>query len=456
VDKYLKESISMALNIFEPLKFSTQGINDLATQPSLVVSNGKITVDVVEPTKALSFTGGSFADVDGKGIKWTDGRKSKTLALKQSKLWTDMSVNLAEEQSYEINDTPVISFAELGPSVTKSNLKQVGTLRSLRVSGNTALGDFAYISSDLNRIGINVETPKAAIGIIENDVEIILGSTKSNTAVLGTVNYSNLEIVTDNTTRITVKNNGDVRIHGKIFAEEVITHRSNPLVFKETDTSSNYGKGIVWSNKNGINSQFTYQANPDRNWSTDSIELASEKSFLIEGATVLSKTALGQTVVDSNLTTVGLLKGLQVAGDAAVTRTISTSRLEIGDFAVDNNRLEYTDTFTIRTGSTGEFKIGQDIVIGNVDNTTRPVSIYGQLTVGVASPQANVALTVAGPVSFDNKKFETSNGIPTEGRYNKGDIVWNTDPKATDYIGWVCVTPGSPGAWLPFGVIASR
>ena len=446
----------MALNIFEPLKFSTQGINDLATQTSLVVSNGKITVDVVEPTKALSFTGGSFADVDGKGIKWTDGRKSKTLALKQSKLWTDMSVNLAEEQAYEINNTPVISFAELGPSVTKSNLKQVGTLRTLRVSGNTALGDFAYISSDLNRIGINVEAPKAAIGILENDVEIILGSTKSNTAVLGTVNYSNLEIVTDNTTRITVKNNGDVRIHGKIFAEEVITQRSSPLVFKETDTSSNYGKGIVWSNKSGINSQFTYQANPDRIWSTDSIELASEKSFLIEGATVLSKTTLGQTVVDSNLTTVGLLKGLQVAGDAAVTRTISTSRLEIGDFAVDNNRLEYTDTFTIQTGSTGEFKIGQDIVIGNVDNTTRPVSIYGQLTVGVASPQANVALTVAGPVSFDNKKFETSNGIPTEGRYNKGDIVWNTDPKATDYIGWVCVTPGSPGAWLPFGVIANQ
>jgi len=456
VDKYLKESISMALNIFEPLKFSTQGINDLATQTSLVVSNGKITVDVVEPTKALSFTGGSFADVDGKGIKWTDGRKSKTLALKQSKLWTDMSVNLAEEQAYEINNTPVISFAELGPSVTKSNLKQVGTLRTLRVSGNTALGDFAYISSDLNRIGINVEAPKAAIGILENDVEIILGSTKSNTAVLGTMNYSNLEIVTDNTTRITVKNNGDVRIHGKIFAEEVITQRSSPLVFKETDTSSNYGKGIVWSNKSGINSQFTYQANPDRIWSTDSIELASEKSFLIEGATVLSKTTLGQTVVDSNLTTVGLLKGLQVAGDAAVTRTISTSRLEIGDFAVDNNRLEYTDTFTIQTGSTGEFKIGQDIVIGNVDNTTRPVSIYGQLTVGVASPQANVALTVAGPVSFDNKKFETSNGTPTEGRYNKGDIVWNTDPKATDYIGWVCVTPGSPGAWLPFGVIANQ
>ena len=446
----------MALNIFEPLKFSTQGINDLATQTSLVVSNGKITVDVVEPTKAVNFSGGSFAEVEGRGIKWTGGNKSKTLTLRQSKLWTDMSVNLAEEQAYEINNTPVISFGELGPSVTKSNLKQVGTLKSLRVSGNAALGDFAFISSDLNRIGINVETPKAAIGILENEVEIMLGSTKTDTAVLGTVTNDHFEIVTDNTTRITIKNSGDVRIHGRIFAEEVVTQRSSPLVFRETDTSTNYGKGIVWSNKSGINSQFTYQANPDRIWSTDSIELAVEKYFSIDSAMVLSKTGLGQTVVDSNLTTVGLLKGLQVAGDAAVTRTISTSRIEIGDFAIDNNRLEYTDTFTIQTGSTDEFKIGRDIVIGNVDNITRPVSIYGQLSIGVARPQENVALTVAGAVSFDNKKFETSNGIPTEGRYNKGDIVWNTDPKATDYVGWVCVVPGSPGAWLPFGAIASR
>ena len=456
MDKYLKESISMAINIFEPLKFSTQGINDLATQTSLVVSNGKITVDLVEPTQAVSFSGGSFAELDGKGIKWTGGNKTKTLALNQSKLWTNLSVNLAEEQTYQINDTSVLGFAELGPTVTKSNLKILGTLRNLRVAGNAEFGEFAYVNSDLNRIGINTENPGAALGIRENGVEIALGSLKATTALFGTISNSNLEIVTDNTTRITVKNNGDVRIHGRIFAEEVLTQRSSPLVFKETDTSSNYGKGIVWSNKSGINSQLTYQSDPDRIWSTDTIELAVEKYFAIDRAMVLSKTGLGQTVVDSNLTTVGLLKGLQVAGDAAVTRTISTSRIEISDFAIDNNRLEFNNAFSIRTGNTDEFKIDSNIVIGNVENTTRPVSIYGQLTVGVANPADNVALTVAGPVSFDNKKFETGNGIPTSGQYNKGDIMWNTDPKSTDYIGWVCVTPGNPGAWLPFGAIASQ
>ena len=73
-----------------------------------------------------------------------------------------------------------------------------------------------------------------------------------------------------------------------------------------------------------------------------------------------------------------------------------------------------------------------------------------------ANPKEDVSLTVAGSVSFDNKKFTTGDSKPTLGNYNKGDIVWNTDPKATDYIGWVCVTPGTPGAWLPFGAISSR
>ena len=74
----------------------------------------------------------------------------------------------------------------------------------------------------------------------------------------------------------------------------------------------------------------------------------------------------------------------------------------------------------------------------------------------VANPKEDVSLTVAGSVSFDNKKFTTGDSKPTLGNYNKGDIVWNTDPKATDYIGWVCVTAGSPGAWLPFGSIARQ
>ena len=446
----------MALNIFEPLKFSTQGINDLATKTSLIVSDGKITVDTVEPTKAINFTGGSFAEVEGKGLKWFGGTKSKTLVLKQSKLWTDMSVNIAEEQAYEINNTPVISFSELGSTVTKSNLRQVGVLRTLNVSGNTTLGDFAVFSSDLNRLGINTEQPAAAIGIRENNVDIVLGSLKSNTATIGTTSNDSVEIITDNTTRITVASNGDVQVHGKLFVEEVITERSSPVVFKETSVSSNYGKGILWTGMRGPTRQFVYQANPDRIWSSDSIDLGNSKYFAINAISVLNQTTLGDSVTESNLQKLGLLRELQVMGDAAVTRTLSTSRVSIGNFSVTDHEISGYEDIKVNRNETTEISVGNNIVIGTTTNKDRTVSVYGKLTVGVATPDDNVALTVAGPVSFDNKKFTVSSHAPTGGSCNKGDIVWNSDPKATDYIGWVCVVPGSPGAWLPFGAIARQ
>ena len=458
----------MALNIYEPNKFKSQGIEDLATQESLIITNGKITVDTVEAKKAISFAGASFSEVDGIGLVWTDGRKTKKVAYNQGTLWTDLDINLKEEQVYRIDNVSVLSNSELGHTVTKSNLKQLGTLKNLKVSGSAEFGQFAYAISDLNRFGINTESPAAALGIRENNVEIIVGSIKAKTAAIGTTTNDHIELITDNTARITIKNNGEVvigseghrsgilRVNGTLYVDDIVTGRSTPLTFKETDNNSISGKGIVWLTKNNKSTHFLYQANPEKIVSTETIDLSAEKYFSIDDAMVLSKTNLGMTVVESNLTTLGILKDLQVAGDVAVTRTLSTSRLEIGKFAVDENRLEFTNNFNIQKNNLSEFKIGTDIVIGNSENITRPVSIYGRMTVGVANPQEGVALTVAGPVSFDNKKFMTGNDKPTTGSFNKGDIVWNADPKSSDYIGWVCITAGSPGQWLAFGAIANR
>jgi len=53
----------------------------------------------------------------------------------------------------------------------------------------------------------------------------------------------------------------------------------------------------------------------------------------------------------------------------------------------------------------------------------------------------------------------SSGGIPTAGSYKKGDLVYNSQPVAGGYIGWVCVTSGTFGTTSPtfkgFGVIQS-
>lgn len=44
---------------------------------------------------------------------------------------------------------------------------------------------------------------------------------------------------------------------------------------------------------------------------------------------------------------------------------------------------------------------------------------------------------------------------PVSGTYNVGDIVYNTAPSAGGYIGWVCVSAGTPGTWKTFGAISA-
>ena len=45
------------------------------------------------------------------------------------------------------------------------------------------------------------------------------------------------------------------------------------------------------------------------------------------------------------------------------------------------------------------------------------------------------------------------NAIPTAGTFNKGDIVYNTNPTPNSYVGWICTTAGTPGTWKGFGLI---
>ena len=43
--------------------------------------------------------------------------------------------------------------------------------------------------------------------------------------------------------------------------------------------------------------------------------------------------------------------------------------------------------------------------------------------------------------------------IPTSGSWNRGDIIYTKYPVACGYIGWVCVSSGTPGTWKGFGKI---
>lgn len=44
---------------------------------------------------------------------------------------------------------------------------------------------------------------------------------------------------------------------------------------------------------------------------------------------------------------------------------------------------------------------------------------------------------------------------PSSGTHVQGEVIFNADPVAAGFIGWVCVTAGSPGTWKSWGAISA-
>jgi hypothetical protein len=608
------------------------------------------------------------AELNGKGFSWEWGNGNAQLQYRTGqRIWSTANIDLSSELSYQIDNTPVLSLNKLGDTVVDSNLRSVGTLSDLNVSGNTSIGQFVFFDSGFNRLGIGTEEPNSSISIFDNNVEITIGSPANDVANIGTWSCSDLALVTDNLTRVTIKNNGEVhvasesnpngvfRVHGTIYADRIVSDFSIPQIdvradkvainklvlrylegsiihagsldvlgatsvqsdlsvtgnisantitadtitvknlvtesgasaavafdhlseqdttvvcsadfdltpeksykingqvvlnstelgdqitaskltslgilntlvvaggalFKDTIEAGNivlnantinsknllvlgsggftgititsnnaitlgatnnpadvvingsltvdriitdtriektssvefkgdsentiYGKGLVWNDGTTI-AQFMLVSGPDRIWSSNSLDLKEGHGYYANGQLVLDDQQLGSAVTKSNLTTLGTLDNLTVSGLTSVT-TLNASNINVGNTTV-------TDSGIANNGAV--VTVDTDyITLGSHDNT-RNIKVAGKLSVGINNPDPAFGLQVLGDVSLGGKKFTNGATAPTAGSNQIGDICWNNAPYAGSYIGWVCITAGSPGQWLGFGLIANQ
>ena len=252
-----------------------------------------------------------------------------------------------------------------------------------------------------------------------------------------------------------------------------------PIVFSG-DTLE--GKGLLWSG-NGNTKQFIFAANPDRFFSSENIDFARGKGITVNGIKLFDENELGSTVVKSNLQQVGRLKGLIVDGSARIGEYLifnnETNRLGLGieepnaALSIAEDGIEVivgtkdfnrgfigtyaSNSFDIVTDNMSRISVssGGNISLGNSKLPPVQVNVHGKLSVKVNTPDPEVDLHVAGAVKFSNRLQKVDKTYPTAGTYNSGDIVWNSDPKINQYVGWVCVQSGSPGLWEPFGKIGN-
>lgn len=300
----------------------------------------------------------------------------------------------------------------------------------------------------------------------------------------GILDNSTQEIMVLNDDKITFRTS--VKVYGVleaglIRATEVIADQRYEKQYLEfASPHGNIGSGLLWSNPAG-NHQFVLRTNPSRFWASEAIDIPQNQSFMIGGTPAIGYNFLGNNITDSNIQTLGNLKALNVNGRVNFGDNVYynpfSQRFSIG-LEESNAKFSVYDGIydvevVVGTTDSGNGKIGTyntkslDIItdnqsritvdaFGNVtfghetrDNTI--TRVYGKLSIGIKNPKES--LEVAGNIRWSNKLFEIGASIPTTGTYQKGDIVWNTEPKPNNYIGWVCILSGTPGKWKSFGLI---
>lgn len=169
-----------------------------------------------ERTSPLEFKGEGKPNF-GKGLIWTGGSYTKQLVLQGNpdRLWSTEDFDLASGKEYRINNIPVVSEGALGVTVTKSNLKHLGTLRELNVDGHVNIDHFLKYDANTQQVSLGAESPVGMLTLENFTHQFVVDSTDSGHWKVGTYTTSDLSIVTDDTTRISVGANGGVTINSK-------------------------------------------------------------------------------------------------------------------------------------------------------------------------------------------------------------------------------------------------
>ena len=475
--EFLRNVVINKLNVKE-VNSSVTFNGDITSNGSLTV-NGNISASSINvhtildqqnrPIKLDEYKGNTESDLYGKGLSWSQsGLNYQLIYGNGERLWTNLHLDLSADRSYKINDVPVLSIDELGAGVTKSNLRQVGTLKSLSVTGNVNLSEFAFFNGDMMRLGLGTEDPDTALHIHDFGVDIILGSQEQGSASIGVKTYHDLNLITDDTTRMSIKNSGEVvfgnvtsknakvYIFGTLHVDNIVAdtrlEKFSPLEFKASADSSVWGLGLKWKDINQTSS-LLLAPNPSRIVSSEHFDLLGSKSYYIDGVSVLSETSLGDTVTDSKLKSLGILNELEVSGSSTFNGLINSQEITVNKINVSGYISADRQIVMKAKNETVYYADENGISIGNNQNTSRPVKVFGPLSVGVNNPDPSLAFVVSGNVSLGGKKFVKKESEPTEGEFNLGDICWNINPAPGNFIGWVCITAGTPGQWAPFGQI---
>lgn len=222
-----------------------------------------------ERTSPLEFKGDKGPAI-GKGLIWTGGSYTKQLVLQGNpeRLWSSEDFDLNTGKEYKIANQAVLTSDSLGIGIVNSNLRKIGTLSSLRVSGNVNIDEFIKYDADSQQLSIGGGDPNGMLTMESWDHQFVIDPTDDKQWKIGTWTTSGLQLITDDTARIVISSSGNINVKSKTsfdrsigigvknFAEDVDLTVAGAIrvqnkkfeVSEKPPTTGNYIKGdIVWN-----------------------------------------------------------------------------------------------------------------------------------------------------------------------------------------------------------------
>jgi hypothetical protein len=159
-------------------------------------------------------------NTDAKGwVKLSNNIERNVLKKFQEKLKEELQHSILEKAKTEnidfasvtIGGKKLVENGVLHKTIIISNLKKVGQLDNLNVKREAEIYSTLFVVN--KRIGINTTEPSMALAVWDEEVEVIAGKSKSQTAFIGTGRKQGLEIGINRKAEIIIKDDGLVVIN---------------------------------------------------------------------------------------------------------------------------------------------------------------------------------------------------------------------------------------------------
>lgn len=207
---------------------SYHGIQDTASQCELTVLDQHVvvenqftakTIDAVETLNTQDLNVSGKINIDSDSWKPIADSVTRATTEKLNVEWRQQLVDSVRESITEqgidfknatINGEKFVDGNRLTRNITQSSLEELGNLKSLTVSGPTSLANTVNILN--KRLGINTDTPEMALSVWDEEVTVIAGKFKSQTAYIGTSRAQALTLGINRTAALEIDTEGTTTV----------------------------------------------------------------------------------------------------------------------------------------------------------------------------------------------------------------------------------------------------